>query len=253
LLERSRGAARLCILEDLGQETERVTRLSPEEAKDREFSPLNMVVIFPEVGAAPFDAALQPPGTARLHLGLPEAAFAHQRGLITKAEVRAVVLAKLELHPGLVLWDVGAGCGSVGLEASLLLPGGRIIAVEQDRERAAQIQANREKFGVGNLEVVSGHAPKCLADLPDPQRVFIGGGGRDLEGILKMVLSRLDRDGKMVLTATLLETLEAARRVLPETGWRTEVIQLQVSRSQPLGGGIFMQALNPVWIVTAYQ
>ena len=93
-------------------------------AQAQEFSPLNLVVILTSAG--------EKPATTRLHLGLPEAALAHQGGLITKAEVRAVALAKLQLYPGLTLWDVGAGCGSVGLEASLLLPGGQIFAVEQD-------------------------------------------------------------------------------------------------------------------------
>ena len=188
-----------------------------------------------------------------MHLGLPEEALAHQGGLITKTEVRAVALAALQLLPGLTLWDVGAGCGSVGLEASLLLPGGRIIAVEQDRERAAQIRANADKFGVRHLEVVCGRAPECLASLPDPQRVFIGGGGPDLAEILQTVLGRLGRGGRVVLTAALLETLETARSVLAQAGWEVEVTQLQVSRSRPLAGSIFMQALNPVWIVTGYH
>ncbi len=265
LLARGQTGARMCVLEDLGQETERVAWLSPEEAKDREFSPLNLVVVLLDqvafnVGAnlvfalpaSPLAAASQPPGTACLHLGLPEEALEHQRGLITKAEVRAVVLAKLALQPGMVLWDVGAGCGSVGLEASLLLPGGRIIAVEQQEERAGQIKANAGKYGVRNLEVVCGLAPGCLAGLPDPQRVFIGGGGQDLAAILQAALGRLDREGRVVITAALLETLETARQVFSEAGWNQEVVQLQVSRSQPLGEGVFMQALNPVWIVTGY-
>jgi precorrin-6Y C5,15-methyltransferase (decarboxylating) len=246
LLDRGRGGAQMCVLEDLGQETERLTRLSPQEAQAREFSALNMVVILapdPEIAAA----------AAPLHLGLPEEAMVHQKGLITKAEVRAVALAKLALQPGQVLWDLGAGCGSVGLEASLLLPGGKVMAVEQDPERAAQIKANRQKFGARNLEVVCGHAPECLAKLPAPQRVFIGGGGRDLRIILQEVLGRLDPGGRVVLTAALLETLETARAVLTAAGWELEVVQLQVSRSQPLAGGTFMQALNPVWIVSGYK
>ena len=191
-----------------------------------------------------------PPGPASCHLGLPEAALAHQAGLITKAEVRAVALAKLELFPGLTLWDVGAGCGSVGLEASLLLPGGQIFAVEQDPERADQIRANAGKSsGCTNLKVVCGHAPGCLAELPDPQRVFLGGGGRDLPEILQEAMRRLAPEGRLVLTATLLETLETARDGLGPAGWEVEVTQLQVSRSRPLAGGD-LQALNPVWIVT---
>lgn len=265
LLARDQGAARLCVLEDLGQKTERFTWLSPKEAKDREFSPLNMVVILTAAGAKPGfvpdgrdtprrtpGSPLRGMGTARLHLGLPEESLARQGGLITKAEVRAVVLAKLELYPGLVLWDVGAGCGSVGLEASLLIPGGRIIAVEQEAERADQIRANAAKFGVWNLEVVCGQAPGCFAALPNPQRVFIGGGGGDLRLILQEALERLVTGGRVVLTAALLETLETARQVLAAAGWELEVAQLQVSRSRPLAGGMFLQALNPVWIVSGY-
>jgi len=252
LWERGLGEAMLCVLENLGQKTERVTCLTPEEALDKEFSPLNMVVIQRQAAATPLDAVSQPSPAARLHLGLPEEALAHQGGLITKVEVRAVALAKLELYPGLILWDVGAGCGSVGLEASLLIPGGKIISVEQDQNRAAQIRANGGKFGVVNLEVVCGHAPECLAGLPAPQRVFIGGGGRDLAGILKEVLNRLDPGGRVVLTATLLDTLETARVVLSEAGWEMEVAQLQVSRSRPLAGGAYLQALNPVWIITGH-
>ena len=245
LLARGLAEARLCVLEELGLPGERLTWLSPAEAQAQEFAPLNMVVIL---------RRLEKPRqvSGRLHLGLPEEALAHPRGLITKREVRAVVLAQLELYPGLTLWDVGAGCGSVGLEASLLAPGGRILAVEQDPERAAQIRANAIKFGVTDLEVICGHAPDCLKDLPAPQRVFLGGGGRDLPGILPEVMRRLDQGGKVVLTATLLETLETARTVLAQAGWEMEVAQLQVSRSQPLAGGMFMQALNPVWIVTAW-
>ena len=247
LLERGQSRARLSVLEDLGQPGERLTWLTPAQAQGRNFSPLNMVVVVGEAAGGREPG----PGGAALHLGLPEDALVHEAGLITKSEVRAVVLARLELYPGLILWDVGAGCGSVGLEASLLLPGGRIFAVERDPARAAQIQANREKFGVGNLEVVVGDAPQCLASLPDPQRVFLGGGGRRLGDILKEVLGRLEPGGKVVLTAALLESLETARRVLTAAGWPVEVVQLQLSRSRSLATGTYLFALNPVWIITA--
>jgi len=246
LLARGRGRARLCVLEDLGGPKERLTWLTPAEAQRRDFSPLNLVVVLDQ------EAGKQEPPAAgtSLHLGLPEAALAHEAGLVTKSEVRAVVLAKLALLPGQVLWDVGAGCGSVALEASLLLPGGQIFAVERDPARAAQIRANREKFGVSNLEVVCGQAPECLSALPNPQRVFVGGGGRHLGGILQEVRARLAPGGKVVLTAALLESLETARRLLTNAGWQVEVVHLQVSRSRPLGEGAYFQALNPVWIIT---
>jgi precorrin-6Y C5,15-methyltransferase (decarboxylating) len=237
--------ARFCVLEDLGQDTERITWLSLAEAQARDFSPLNMVAVVPEPGEAGYS---QP----RLHLGLPEEALDHQAGLITKSEVRAVVLAKLALGPGQVFWDVGAGCGSVGLEASLLIPGGRIYAVERDPERAAQIAANRDRFGVPNLEVVCGQAPECLAGLPEPQRVFAGGGGRAVAAIVQEAMRRLAPAGRVVVSAALLDTLETVRTLLALAGWEVEVVQLQVNRSHPLAGGTALKALNPVWLITGF-
>ncbi|MDD3581929.1 MAG: precorrin-6y C5,15-methyltransferase (decarboxylating) subunit CbiE [Desulfobacca sp.] len=249
LLDSIRIDVRLCVLEDLGQETERWAWLSLEEAVGRNFSPLNLVVL--ELIAPDHRIDQEPPliKTQHLHLGMPEAAYAPERGLITKAEVRAVILARLELYPGQVLWDVGAGSGSVGLEASLLIGPGRILSIEKKPERAARIAVNREKFQVNNLEVVSGQAPGCLATLPSPDRVFIGGGGKALADILTESLARLQPQGKLVLTATRLETLEIARRVLLQGNFLLNIIQLQVSRTQPLAGGTYLQALNPVWIV----
>ncbi|OGR31173.1 MAG: hypothetical protein A2139_12350 [Desulfobacca sp. RBG_16_60_12] len=245
LLARGLSQARFCVLEDLGQDTERITWMSLAEAREGEFSPLNLVVVVPEPGEAS-------PVRPRLHLGLPEEGLVHQAGLITKAEVRAVALAKLELFPGQVLWDVGAGCGSVGLEASLLLPGGKIFAVERHPERAAQIAANRDTFGVHNLEVVCAPAPVCLAKLPDPHRVFVGGGGPEVGAIIQEAVRRLAPEGRLVVTAALLETLATARTALEEAGWKVEVVQLQVSRSHDLAGGTALQALNPVWVITGF-
>jgi precorrin-6Y C5,15-methyltransferase (decarboxylating) len=245
LLARGLSQARFCILEDLGQDTERITWMSLAEARGREFSPLNLVVVAPEPGEAW-------PVRPQLHLGLPEAALVHQAGLITKAEVRVVALAKLRLAPGQVLWDVGAGCGSVGLEASLLIPGGKIFAVERHPERAAQIAANRDTFGVHNLDVVCAPAPLCLAKLPDPHRVFVGGGGPEVAAILREAVARLQPEGRVVVTAALLETLDAAQTALNEAGWEVEVVQIQVSRSYDLAGGTALQALNPVWVITGW-
>ncbi|MFZ5450190.1 MAG: precorrin-6y C5,15-methyltransferase (decarboxylating) subunit CbiE [Thermodesulfobacteriota bacterium] len=246
LLGRGLTQSRFCVAEDLGQDTERLTWLSLAETLGRNFSPLNLVVLLPEPGAA--EAPRQ-----RLHVGLPEEALVHQAGLITKSEVRAVVLAKLRLLPGQILWDVGAGAGSVGVEASLLLPGGQIYAVERHPERAAQIAANRDKFAVSNLEVVCALAPVCLAQLPDPHRVFVGGGGPEVGAILREAMRRLTPGGRVVVTAALLETLDAARSTLAEPGWEVQVVQLQVNRSHPLAGGTALQALNPVWVVTGVR
>jgi precorrin-6Y C5,15-methyltransferase (decarboxylating) len=245
LLDLGQTQARLCVLEDLGAADERLTWLGLEDAANQTFSPLNMVML--ERAAVQKDLSCRAPG---LHLGMPEEAYAPERGLITKAEVRAVALARLSLYPGQVLWDVGAGSGSVGLEASLLLGPGRILSIEKNPERAAQITANRDKFQVANLEVICGQAPECLANLPPPDRVFIGGGGKNMADILREALRRLRPQGLVVINATLLETLEEARRVLLQEKWRVDVVQLQVSRAQPLPAGNYFKALNPVWLIS---
>ena len=192
------------------------------------------------------------PARPALHLGLPEAALVHQAGLITKAEVRAVVLAKLALLPGQILWDVGAGCGSVGLEASLLVPGGEDFCGGAPPGAGRPDRRQPGPLGVDNLEVVCAPAPVGLATLPDPQRVFVGGGGPEIGAIIQEAVRRLAPEGRVVVTAALLETLDAARNALDQAGWEVEVVQLQVSRSHPLAGGTALQALNPVWIVTGF-
>lgn len=237
LLARGQDCWRMWVLEDLGGPGERVGQYSLEQAAGAKFSPLNLVVLGRLAWPAP------------LRLGLPEDAYEHQAGLITKAEVRAVALAKLELGPGLTLWDLGAGCGSLGLEASLLLAGGSMVAVERDPRRVAMIEANRRRFGVANLEVVRADLPQGLADLPDPHRVFIGGGGPALGDIIKTALGRLAPGGVLVAAAVRLEALEMARAALAQGGLEVEVTQVQVSRAAPLGGGSFLKALNPVWLV----
>ncbi len=243
LRERGWDHARLAVLEDLGQDGERIRHLRPAEAAGETFSDLNMVVMT----AAPAAAA------AALHLGMPEEALAHEAGLITKAEVRAVALAKLRLGPGQTVWDIGAGSGSVSLEASLLTPGGRIFAVEQQAERAAQIEANLRKFRVTNLEIVCGRAPECLDALPDPDRVFVGGGGQDLPGMLAAAGRRLTSGGRLVVTAALWESLNTARGFLEDRGWETDLCQVQVSRARRLGASEYLQALNPIWIIAGQK
>jgi len=232
---------RLGVVENLGEATQRLTWLNPAEAAGRSFADLNLVVLLAEPGE------LAP----RLHLGLPEADLEHEAGLITKSEIRAVVLAKLRLLPGQVVWDVGAGCGSVGLEAGLLVPGGRVFAIERQPERVRQITANKRHFRAMNLEVICGEAPDCLAGLPWPDRVFIGGGGTRLTEIIETVLTQIKPKGRLILTATLLATWHTALAVLEARGWEAEVCQVQISRGRPLAGSVYLQALNPVWIIAA--
>jgi precorrin-6Y C5,15-methyltransferase (decarboxylating) len=241
LLERGQDYWDMVVLEDLGAERERVGVYPLEAAAGRSFSPLNLVVL----------RRKQRPRTLRL--GLAEEMYEHQGGLITKAEVRVTALAKLELGPGLNLWDLGAGCGSLGIEASLLIGGGAVTAVECDPARAQQIRANRRRFGVGCLEVVQARLPQGLDGLADPDRVFLGGGGAELGRIITQAWARLPLGGVLVAAVVLLESLHAARGALAEQGAALEVTQLQVSRSARLGEGSFLRALNPVWLVKSVK
>ncbi len=228
---------RMWVLENLGGRDERVSRYQPDRARDMEFSPLNLVVLQRRTPPPP------------LHLGADDDCYQHQAGLITKAEVRAVVLAKLALAPGLTLWDLGAGCGSVGLEACLLMPGGRVLAVERDPGRVEQIRANRRRWQAAELEVIQGQLPGALAGLDRPDRVFVGGGGADLPAILEQSLRRLAPGGVLVAALVRLQGLETARAVLAGAGLEPELVQVQVSRGRPLGGDLYFKALNPVWLV----
>jgi precorrin-6Y C5,15-methyltransferase (decarboxylating) len=187
------------------------------------------------------------------HLGLPETAFHHEAGLITKSEVRAVTLAKLELRPdlALTLWDLGAGSGSVAVEAARMLPRGRVVAVEREAQRVAQIEKNRKKFDCANLDVVTAQLPHGLDALPRPHRVFIGGGGRHLAAIIRAAARRLSPGGILVINTVLLGSLALAREALEGLGLGHDTVQLQVSRSSPMPWDERLAPLAPVWIVKA--
>lgn len=178
-------------------------------------------------------------GIPTLAWGLPEDAFAHRDGMITKAEVRAVALGKLALPSTGVLWDLGAGSGSVAVEAARLAPGLRVVAVERDADQAARATENAAAHGVA-VEVVHGAAPDALADLPDPDRVFVGGGGLD---VLDAALERLCPGGVLVASYALVDRAAAAHRRLGH------LVQLQVSRGVPVADlGVRLAAENPVYL-----
>jgi precorrin-6Y C5,15-methyltransferase (decarboxylating) len=236
---------RLAVMEALGTACERHGWYTLAQAAAREFREPNVVVLKRETGAK---ADRRP-----LCLGTPDDAFEHQGGLITKSEVRAVALSKLRLSPGQLLWDLGAGSGSVGIEASLLLGKGRIVAVEKDPERVAQIKANIRRFGLRNLRVAQAELPAGIARLPTPDRIFIGGGGRELPAIISEAARRLKPGGVVVVNAVLLQNVHDAQAVLGRLGFATEMVQVQIHRSQAMSGGERLEALNPVWIITGMR
>lgn len=233
---------RMGVAEALGEPGERTAWYRLPAAAAGRFADPNVVVL----------TRAAPTGPRRpLRLGTPESWFEHERGLITKSEVRAVALAKLRLGRGHVLWDLGAGSGAVAIEAALLTGGSPAAAVEKDPRRAGQIRANARRFGVRRLAVVQAELPSGLSGLPDPDRVFIGGGGRELPRIIRAAAARLRPGGVVVVNTVLLETATAASTALRRLGFRTETVQVQVNRSRPMPFGERLEAVNPVWIVSA--
>ena len=245
LLEHDLGPFRMCVLEALGTASERVGWHDLRRAASTKFQEPNIVVL----KRRPDRADRKRP----LLLGAPDAWFDHEKGLITKAEVRAVALSKLRLGPRHTLWDLGAGSGSVAVEAALFVTAGKIIAVEKDPQRVEQINANAKRFDVGNLRAVQARLPEGLARLPRPHRVFIGGGGRDLPGIIAAAARRLRPDGILVVNTVLVKNLDAAAETLRELGFRTEIVQVQILRGQDMPFSTRLEALNPVWIITGVR
>jgi len=183
---------------------------------------------------------------------LPDGVFLQhpdRPGLMTKREVRIQLLAELDLPAQGVLWDIGAGVGSVGLEALRLRPELQLWALEQRGGSASLIRANGERLGVAPAGVVEGRAPDALQQLPDPDRVLLGGGGRDRRALLQAVLDRLRPGGVVVIPLATLEALGELRPMLDAAGILVSVSQHQAWRGAPLADGTRLAPLNPVLVL----
>ncbi len=229
------------VAEDLGGSSQKIGSYSLEHASSSNFHPLNVVVLTGKIKWATGG------------FGRREDAYQHRAGLITKAEVRSIVLGALEIPSKGVMWDIGACSGSVSVEAAGLAPGLRIIAVEKNKERIEDIKANIRRYQTLNIDLIEGSAPEVLEGLPEPDRVFIGGGGIALSSILKKVIRRLKGRGPVVATAITLESLMLLSDKLALDGFRIEVSQVQVSRLRPLGQGRILSAHNPVFVIKAWR
>ena len=227
---------RAAVLADLGRpDREQVFSADLAAIAESEFSPLALLYLEP-----PAAEALLPP----LALGLETGLFVHEAGLITKPEVRALALARLGLVPG-VLWDLGAGSGSVAVEAALLQPGLKVCAVEKEENRCRMIAENAARFGC--TAAISIHQRKILdilPELPAPDRVFIGGGGEDIAEIAAAAFARLRPGGRLVAAAVTLES----RAALTGSGNLPpgEIIEINISRSRPLNGLRLLKSENPI-------
>lgn len=221
----------------LGTPEEKIFRGSVKELAAGRFNSLSVLLV----------EAVE--GLPRRAPGLPDEAFERGDVPMTKQEVRAAVLAKLAVRPGDILWDVGAGTGSVSVELALAAPRGRVYAVECRPEGCALIKANREKFRTRNLVLVEGLAPAALSDLPAPDAVFIGGSKGSLAAIVDAALDK-NPDARICVSAIALETLSAAVAALTAKGRTVQVSQIAVSRAKAVGGLHLMMAQNPIYLIT---
>lgn len=237
---------RLVVAEALGEPDERVVEADPAQVAAGTWRDPNVVVVFdPERGVGPIGRAW-PPRRAVGSWALPEDAFEHRDRMITKAEVRALVLARLGPGPGDLVWDVGAGSGSVAVECARL--GAAAIAVERDPGACELIRRNAERHDV-EIEVVLGEAPDALHGLVEPDAVFVGGGGDELGRTLEFVSSRARR--AVVVALASVERVVPAVAVLRDAGLDVEATMLHASRLEPAGPAHRLAATNPVFVVAA--
>jgi precorrin-6Y C5,15-methyltransferase (decarboxylating) len=184
--------------------------------------------------------------------GIPEAAFAHRKpklGLITKTEVRVISLSKMALREKSVVWDIGAGSGSVSIESALIARAGRVFAIEKNEEDIGLIQENIKRFGTSHVEAIHAKAPDRLDTLPSPDAVFIGGSGSRMEEILEICWERLNEKGRLVVNLATIENLSEADHFFKSRGIRPEVTLVQVGRGSEILDLTRFDALNPVFIL----
>jgi precorrin-6Y C5,15-methyltransferase (decarboxylating) len=243
LLEHGDPRWRAWVCERLAGPDERVRRFTLEElAAARDVDPLNVLLLLREEGWR------APPAIPYVH----EDAFAKRmpkNGLITKREVRVLSLAALAIAPDAVVWDIGAGSGSVSIEAAMLAPRGRVYAVEVDPEGVAICRENVRALGVDNVRVVEGRAPEVLASLEPPDAVFVGGSKGSMVTIVAASLDAMRPGGRLVVNAVTLENVAEAYAALRGRGLDPDVTLVQIARGVPLARYQRYEALNPIHIL----
>lgn len=234
----------IAIAQNLRQPSQKVTNFLPvSTVAKNSYSEPNVVIL----------KRKQPLKTPVL-FGLRDESFVQrkpEKGLITKCEVRAVSLARMQLTRSSIVWDIGAGSGSVGLEAARLCPDGHVFAIEKNADDIANVEQNHTAWQISNYSFFHGKAPEFLDTWQNPDAVFIGGSGGELGQLITLCLNRLNSGGWLVMNFVTLENLATAVETLKQAGATWDVTQIQASRSSPILNMNRLQAENPVWIVSA--
>ncbi len=236
------------VCENLGSPDERVTQGELAEIATQDFSPLNVMVLVrrPNVPDRPSETI------GRRLFGNPDQAFLQSKpkqGLLTPAEVRSMALAELDLGPTSVVWDIGAGSGSVAIEAAQIAAGGTIYAIEMDPQDHELMITNAERFGVANLVPVLGRAPDAWKDLPDADAIFVGGSSREISKIVESAFARLRPGGRLVANVGSIESLSAVHGTLARVAKDVNVWMINVARGTYQLERVRFEALNPTFLL----
>jgi len=237
------------VCENLGSPDERVTQGSLADIAKESFGPLNVMILVRKARAA------AKPGQAGTRLfGNPDECFLQsrpKRGLLTPAEVRSMALAEMSLTPTSVVWDVGAGSGSVGLEAARIAPQGTVHAIEMDPDDHQLIRENARLFGVANLNPVLGRAPEAWEALPDPDAIYVGGSGREAAMLVERAWERLKPGGRLVTACNSIENLAAVHALLRSRSGDAAYWMVNVARGVEQLDRIRFEAINPTFLIAA--
>jgi precorrin-6Y C5,15-methyltransferase (decarboxylating) len=250
LLERKIDYFTAYVCENLGSPDERVTQGQLVDIAEQEFSPLNVMILVRKPGVPDRPAAM----VGKRLFGNPDEEFLQsqpKRGLLTPAEVRAIALAEMDLGVTSTVWDVGAGSGSVAIEAAQLASAGQVFAIEMDPEDYQLIASNAERFGVSNLTPVLGKAPEAWESLPPPDAVFVGGTGRNVSKIVELAFEKLRSGGRLVANVGSVENLAAVRDILQKQSGDCQVWMINISRGTDQMDRLRFEAMNPTFLVGA--
>jgi precorrin-6Y C5,15-methyltransferase (decarboxylating) len=239
LLEREIFDFKLYVFEDLGSKQERIRFLSIKEASNSYFSELNFVIL-KRIRPREFTP----------YIGMEDEIFFKDKNQITKKEIRVLSLSQMRIEQDSCILDIGAGSGSISIESLVLAKKGRVFAIEKNPKRAEIIRKNRSKFGTYALEVIEGKAEDVILNLPQADRIFIGGGLSSNMQLLEMVYKKLISGGRIVINTVLIETLSRCINFCKSNSLSYEIIQLHIDRGELIGNSLRMVPINPVMIVT---
>ena len=240
LVDRGLGNVRVAAGERLSYPDERIVDATAAELAEMEFADLSVMMAW---NPTPIAQAYGAPA-------LPDSAFTRGNAPMTKEEVRALSIAKLRIASAHVVWDVGAGTGSVSVEAGLAACEGRVYAIEKKSDALALLEQTKQEHGIANMQIIAGEAPDALRGLPAPDRVFVGGSSGNMHEIFAIALAA-NPAVRICATAVTLETLGELLACVREFGFDdVDIVQVSIARADEIGPYHLMRAENPVYIVT---